>query len=136
MRALRAVLPDDLYAELIGASDAETLFLLAVSSLREGASMAEALEGIVRAVADRVGGQEAQLNMILSDGERIVAARSSTVLLTNSLYLARRPPFAPDGFVLASEAPDPGAVWEAVDGHSWIEILPSGEIRGDLLLTR
>jgi hypothetical protein len=38
--------------------------------------------------------------------------------------------------VLASEAPDPGAVWEAVDGHSWIEILPGGEIRGDMLLVR
>jgi glutamine amidotransferase len=136
MRALRAALPDDLYAELIGASDAETLFLLAVSSLREGASMVEALERVVRAVADRVGRQEAQLNMVLSDGERIVAARSSTVLLTNSLYLARRPPFAPVGSVLASEAPDPGAVWEAVDGHSWIEILPGGEIRGDMLLVR
>ncbi len=133
MRALRAALPDDLYAELRGASDSETLFLLAVAALRDGASPTEALEAVARTVRDRLGREEAQLNMVLSDGERIAAARSSTVLMTNSLYVAKRPPFAPDGVVLASEAPESGAVWEAVDGHSWLEIGPGATTRSELL---
>ena len=73
MRALRAALPDELYAELRGPSDSETLFLLAVAALREGATLAEALERVARAVHERVGKEEAQLNMVLGDGERIVA---------------------------------------------------------------
>ena len=71
--------------------------------------------------------------MLLSDGDRIVAIRSSTVLMTNSLYVAKRAPFAPDGIVLASEAPEGGVVWEAVSGHSWIEIEPDGTTRNELL---
>jgi glutamine amidotransferase len=133
MRALRASLPDDLYAELRGSTDAETLFLLALSELRTGCSMVEALTAVARAVAARVGKVEAQLNMVLCDGERIAAVRSGTVLMTNSLYFAKRAPFAPDGIVLASEAPEIGAVWEAVDGHSSIEVEPDGTVRTDLL---
>jgi glutamine amidotransferase len=110
MRALRSRLPDELYAELRGVSDSETLFLLAVAALRAGASLVEAL-----------------------DGERIAAIRTSTVLLTNSLYVAKRPPFAPVGVVLASEPPETGAVWEPVDGHSWIEIAPDGTVRSEVL---
>ena len=133
MRALRAELPDDLYAELRGPSDAETLFLLAVAELREGRTPAEALERVARTVARRVGTAEAQLNMVLSDGERLAAVRASTVLVTNSLYVARRPPFAPDGVVIASEPPDPGAVWEAVDGHSRLEVDVEGRVTGELV---
>ena len=133
MRELRNGLPDDLYAELQGVSDSETLFLLAIASLREGASLVEALEAVALAVRERVGRVEAQLNMVLADGERIAAVRASTVLETNSLYVAKRPPFAPDGIVLASEPPERSACWEAVDGHSWIEIGPDGSVRSEVL---
>jgi predicted glutamine amidotransferase len=133
MRALRSTLPDGLYAKLRGATDAETLFLLVIAELEKGASMVAALETVARTVKSRVGKAEAQLNMVLSDGRRIAAIRCSTVLLTNSLYVAKRPPFAPDGVVLASEAPESGAVWEAVDGHSSLEIEPDRTVRSDLV---
>jgi glutamine amidotransferase len=133
MRALRHELPDELYAELRGASEAETLFLLVISELERGRSMVEALEDVAREVKSRVGRAEAQLNMVLSDGERLAAVRCGTVLVTNSLYLAKRPPFAPDGVVLASEAPESGAVWEAVDGHSSVDIEPDGTVRSELI---
>jgi len=133
MRALRADLPDDLYGELRGVSDAETLFLLTVAALRDGAPLIEALGATVGTVRDRVGKSEAQLNMVLCDGERLAAVRTGTTLVTNSLYVAKRPPFAPEGIVLASEAPESGAVWEAVDGHSWIEIGPDGSVRSEVL---
>ena len=134
MRELRRSLPDELYAELQGVSDSETLFLIAVAALRGGASLVEALETVVRVVRERVGKAEAQLNMVLSDGERLAAVRASTVLLTNSLYVAKRPPFAPDGIALASEPPETSACWEAVDGHSWIEIAPDGSVRSEVLV--
>ncbi len=95
--------------------------------------MTEALESTARAVYARVGKEECHLNMLLTDGERIAAVRSSTVLMTNSLYFAKRPPFAPDGVVVASEAPEVGAVWEPVDGHSWLEIDPDGSTRSEML---
>jgi hypothetical protein len=133
MRALRRELPDELYAELRGATDAETIFLLVISELTQGRSMVEALEIVARKVKTRVGGAEAQLNMVLADGEGLAALRCGTVLVTNSLYVARRPPFAPDGVVLASEAPESGAVWEPVDGHSSLEIHLDGTVRSDLV---
>jgi len=135
MRALRGQLPEDLYAELAGASDSETLFLLAVSALRAGASPLEALEQTARLVHDRVGRDvEAQLNMVLSDGERVTAIRSGTQLVTNSLYVAERPSFAPNGIVLASEPLDARADWEPVDGHSSIDIGPDGVISTQVLM--
>lgn len=130
MRELRAELPDDLYAELRGSSDVETLFLLAISAVREQMTLTEALARVVKIVHERVGPDtEAQLNMVLGDGERIAAVRSGTVQVTNSLYFAKRPPFAPAGVVLASEPLDSDAVWEAVDGHSSIELGPDAEVR-------
>jgi predicted glutamine amidotransferase len=134
MRALRSELPDDLYSELKGSSDSETLFLLAVAMLREGSSLVEALEATARTIHSRVGKDEAQFNMLLSDGDRIAAVRSGTGLLTNSLYVAERPPFAPNGVVLASEAPESGAVWSPVDGHSWIEVDRELTVNWDPLL--
>jgi gamma-glutamyl hercynylcysteine S-oxide hydrolase len=133
MRALRAALPDDLYGRLQGVSDSETLFLLAVAALRDGASLTEALLAAARAVHERVGKEEAQLNMVLCDGERVAAVRCSTVLLTNSLYVGRRGPFAPEGVVLASEPPDPGPAWDPVDGHSSIEITLDGTVLSEPL---
>lgn len=128
MRALRQGLPDDIYAALSGSSDSETLFLLALAALREGASLVEALSSVVRKVAERVGREEAQLNMVLADGEAVAAVRSSTVLVSNSLYLARGPAVAPDGIVLASEAIDGDGAWTVVDGHSWVHFDAEGEV--------
>ena len=115
-----------------GRLQGKDLLLLAVAAVRGGATLPEALQRAAKAVYDRIGREtEAQMNMVLCDGNRIAAVRSGTVLETNSLYVAKRPPFAPNGIVLASERLDPGAVWEAVDGHSWIEIGPDLEVRGE-----
>ena len=132
MRDLREQLPDDLYSELGGPSDSETLFLLAMAAVRDGATLPEALARVAKGVHDRIGrNTEAQLNMVLSDGKRIAAVRTGTAVVTNSLYFAKRPPFAPEGVVLASEPLDDSAAWEPVDGHSWIEIGPDFAVHGE-----
>lgn len=133
MRALRAGLPDSLYAELRGSSDSETLFLVALAVMGAGGTMTEALLETARTVHERVGDAEAQLNMVMTDGHRISAIRHSTVLQTNSLYVAEHPPFAPGGVVLVSEAPEVGPVWRPVASHSWIEIDGDGTVRSEML---
>lgn len=129
MRGLRELLPDDLYAELRGSTDSETLFLLTLQDLRSGQSPVEALTSTARRVYDRVGPIEAQLNMVLSDGEQVTAIRSSSVDATNSLYLAARPSFARGGVVLASEPTHPSEEgWTAVAPHSSVEIGAEGHV--------
>lgn len=117
MRALRTELPDDLYAALRGASDAETLFLLAVARVREGRALDEALEDVARRVHERVAPAEAQLNMVLADGLAVGILRSATILETNSLYVSRSVSFAEDGTVLSSEPLEEAAAWTPLDGH-------------------
>lgn len=123
MRTLRRRLPDDLYGHLRGSSDSETLFLLAVSAVEGGASLPEALE----CVRDEVVGvldadQEAQLTMVLADGEDLAALRTSSVDVTNSLYVASGHPLAPRGTLLASEPLDGDASWRPVDAHQGVEL--------------
>jgi glutamine amidotransferase len=128
MRPLREGLSDELYAALRTASEAETLFLLAVQAAEEdGTSLSAALERVAVRVAQRVGrSEEAQLNMVLTDGERVGILRTSTVLLTNSLYMAQRQDVGPGGIVVASERLDPASAWEPVDGHHRMELGPEG----------
>ncbi len=133
MRALRAELPDDLYAALRGSSDSETLFLMALSFVEAGAGLSEALEEVARAVALRVGKTEAQFNMVLCDGESLGVLRSSTVLLTNSLYTSSSVPFADGGIVLATEPLDRSAAWMPVDGHHRLEIGLEGLSEAELV---
>lgn len=136
MRALRASLPDELYAELGGASDSETLFLLAVAALRRGASMEDALEEVARAVVERLGDEPCQLNMLLSDGTRLAVTRTGTVVETNSLYVAGRPPLAPEGVVVASEPPEAGAEWSVVDGHHRVVVHEDARVETEALVLR
>jgi len=128
MRAMRSELPDDLYAALRGTSDSETLFLLAIAAIQRGATLLEALETVARTVRRRVGTEEAQLNMIVTDGEAVVAVRTSTVDRTNSLYVGDHPPFATGGVVVVSERPEDTDSWTPVAGHSSITISGEGAI--------
>jgi glutamine amidotransferase len=128
MRALRAALPDHLYAELQGTSDAETLFLLAVAALENGAGPVEALCAAAGAVSARVGKEEAQLAMLLADGRSISTVLTSTVGRANSLYVGRRCAQGPSGTVLASEALDDAARWEPVPAHSAVTLAVDQEV--------
>ena len=101
--------------------------------VREGAGLSEALEEVARKVERRVGKTEAQMNMVLADGDQIGVLRSSTVLLTNSLYTSSSVPFAEDGVVLATERLTESAAWEPVDGHHRVEIGPSGLSEAELV---
>lgn len=127
MRALRGALPDHLYAELRGASDSETLFLLVIAALENGATPVEALCASAGAVSARVGWEEAQLGMLLADGESVTVVLTSTVARTNSLYVGRGARPASAGVLLASEPLDPDSTWERVPAHSAV-VVDGGEV--------
>ena len=124
MRTLRSHLPDDLYGELRGSSDSETLFLLAVAGLRDGDSLLAALRGVDALVGDAVGSTApaTQLTMMLADGERLAVLSTSNGGTTNSLYIANGHPLAPGGILLASERLDDHISWAPVTKHEGIEL--------------
>jgi len=124
MRSLRALLPDHLYGSLVGVSDTETLFLLAVDRLEGGASLSEALITVARIALDEVGedGEECQLTMLLSDGEGLGVLRTSNRDRVNSLYRMDRGALAPGGTLLASERLDADERWVPVPEREVLEI--------------
>ena len=122
MRELRSSLPDDLYGELEGSSDSETLFLLAVAAVRRGASMLEALREVRTLVLEALDCErhEAQLTMVLADCERVALLNTASGDATNSLYTAAAHPLTPEGTLVASEQLDDHPSWESVRSHDGV----------------
>lgn len=129
MRALREALSDELYAELAGSSDAETLFFLVLAALEAGAAPEAALERVVATVLGRVaeeGGEECQLTLLLADGKRVVVALASNVERTNSLNVLEEGALAPRGVLVASEPLDEEPGWRPVPPHHVLTVDSSG----------
>ena len=125
MRQLRSQLPDDLYGHLAGSSDTETLFLLAVDAVQNGASRVDALGRVRDIVLEAVQAENhtAQLTMVLADGDGIGVLHTASETTLNSLYLSRGHPMAPGGALLASERLDDHPSWEPVAPHDGIELV-------------
>ena len=120
MRALRDSLGDEAYAGLLGVTDSETVFAVALDRLAEGAELGEALEETVRRVSAVCAGlgRRATLNLALTDGRGMAFVRHSTGGPGNSLYLLKGGDRFPGGVVVASERLDADAGWRPVpDRH-------------------
>ena len=120
MRDLRDALSDESYAGLLGVTDSETIFAVALDRLREGAGLGDALEESVRRVArvcEKLG-TRATLNLALTDGEALAFTRYSTGGPGNSLYVIEDGEAFPGAAVVASERLDADEGWRPVaDGH-------------------
>ena len=125
MRELRSTLPDELYAQIRGTSDTETLFLLAIAEVWKGASLGMALARVGEHACSL--GPRSKLNMILTDGKNLAVSRTSNVDETNSLYVSHRGSLAPGGTLIASERLYDAADWEAVPPHCVVEVSGAGE---------
>ena len=125
MRALRSHLPDGLYGHLAGSSDTETLFLLAVAAVESGASRLDALHRVRDLVLEAVQAQdhEAQLTMVLADGDGVGVLNTGSEETANSLYVAHDHPLAPRGTLLASERLDDDSSWESIPSHGEVELI-------------
>ena len=122
-RALLDQLPDDLHAAMGAVSDALALFMTALRHLRddaEGDLAAAAAAAVLEVQAlCAAAGEQTTLNLLLSDGERIVATRASHGAPPNTLYTLRGGARWPGATLLASEPLDDDEGWEPVpDGHA------------------
>ena len=113
-RQLVASLPDDQWADLGVLNDSKTLFL-AVAAAYDG-DLAGAVRAALAATARILDEHNAaaSLNLVVADGESVVAARHSVRTPVNSLYTASRR----DSHLVASEPLDDDPEWKPVpEGH-------------------
>ena len=124
MRRLRDSLGEGSYAGLLGVTDSETIFALALDRLGEGAGPGEALEETVRHVSGVCAGlgRRATLNLALTDGRGMAFVRHSTEGPGNSLYLLEGGERLPGGVVVASERLDGDAGWREVPDRSLLTV--------------
>lgn len=117
-RTLLDRLPDELHAAVDTVSDSVTVFATLVKHLRDGAGgdLATALRLTVAEVSQVVtdAGEAATLNLLVSDGDRVLAVRTSAGYARNSLYAVRDAGAWTGGAVVASEPLDPALDWTPV----------------------
>ena len=112
-RELRRGLSERRATGILGASDSELLFGLVLDRLDAGAQPGQALADVVKSVESVT---TARLNLLLTDGKRIVATawRNSLFVLDNRLV---------DGTtIVASEPHDSDTAWQAVHDGSLVEV--------------
>lgn len=119
MRPLREMLDDLSYARVVGGTDSEHLFALLTQEAGDAPDaerLAQALQRVVE-TCDRLArdhGGKAILNIVVTNGEAIVACRHSSSGPTASFYSAVNPEGYEGGTVLASEPLTDAAAWRAV----------------------
>lgn len=127
MRALRRDLTDRWYGELVGSSDAETLFLLIRQMLEEDVPAEQALLAIRERVAERVGEDEtAPMTLVLVGPPGVVLLHSTVNGPCNSLYMLENGGLAPRGVLVASEPLDGDEGWAPVPPESLVRISSAG----------
>jgi glutamine amidotransferase len=94
-------------------TDSIVLFLLAVTALRGGATLAEAVVAAADSAADccRAAGGAASLNLVLAAADEVVALRAAHGVEANSLYTLDGGSRWPDGRLVASEPLDDDGAW-------------------------
>lgn len=109
---LRRTLSEPRDSEVLGTTDSEVLFALALDRLDAGASLADALIDVARTV---LAISNARLNLVLTDGERLVALCFGHSLFVNA---------GSEGKLLASEPFDDRDGWQQLAHSSLVDISP------------
>lgn len=137
-RALAARLPDAQYAALDAVSDSQLLFLRTASLLEGGAEPlagATPLAAAVRAAVleaaalSREHAAGSTLNLVVSDGESVVAARLAEGCAANTLYTLEGGRRWPEASLLASEPLDEDPAWQPVPEGTLVELTADGVAR-------
>jgi gamma-glutamyl hercynylcysteine S-oxide hydrolase len=115
---LRHAISDDRAVGMEGVTDSEVLFGLTLDRLDDDRTPAEALAEVIAAVVAVTPGR---LNLLLSDGESIVATTCGA-----SLFTLQGGPLARDGVLVASEPLDDDPDWERVPDLHLLEASPKG----------
>ena len=108
-------------------SDSAVLFSIAVTALRRGATLVDAVVETAGAAADRceaVGGA-ASLNLVLAAPDEVVALRAARRVEANSLYTLDDDAGWPGGRLVASEPLDDGK-WQPVPENHLVRMTAGG----------
>ncbi|MFT5223550.1 MAG: glutamine amidotransferase [Glaciecola sp.] len=120
-RTLLERLSQEAFGEFDAVSDSQVILLLLRTHMATGldleASVRAALDDVVAVVTE--AGTGATLNLLVSDGQSLIATRSSLGLEQNSLYLSRD---TDDSTVIASEPLDSVRHWQKVEAQSIITV--------------
>ncbi len=125
-RSIRDSLPDHIYQTIHGLTDSEHIFAMVVHSLEIGApSLTEALHRVILDLASHGAhrGVRVAANIVLSDGEQLVACRYDNTGKSPSLYWLQDHPDFPDSALLASEPLFEGA-WVSCPENVLITVTP------------
>ena len=107
--SLRRLLSAQRESEILSASDSEVLFALVLDRLDAGADPATAVSDVVALVDSHEGGR---MNLVLTDGHRVVATRSGDALYVRA---------DDDAVLLASEPFDDHPAWRPVPERHLID---------------
>lgn len=106
-RPLRDRLCDSAYQAIVGNTDSEHIFALLLHELEcaPGLSLTEALERTIQTLCNLAEPQNVEFsaNLILTDGQQLVAARFANRDPVPTLYWLRDDPLFPAGVLIASE---------------------------------
>ena len=114
--ALTARLASQVAADIRGNTDSEYLFALLRQILQDtpNIDMPNALSALFTTLGELIGGEEALLNFVLTDGTTVYANRHGINHEAPSLYYTDSDPMFPGGLLVASEAFSPDAGWQPV----------------------
>lgn len=128
-------LPPDRVSTMAGFSDSTVIFLTVLAHRAAGAPLPVAVTAALRdvAAACRRAGEDATLNVLVTDGAETVATRASLGQPGNSLHLGTGLPRWPGAVLLASEPLDDGP-WTPVAEESFVHVTGTDVRRCDLTL--
>ncbi len=124
-RPIRDRLSDPFYTAIEGTTDSEHIFALFCQQLQEaGGSLPQALRQTLQLLAGwtQAYNVTAALNLLVSDGHSLVAARFATACSVPSLYWLRDDPSFAGGVVVASEPMFTSDQWRCCPENSLVVI--------------
>lgn len=109
-RPIRDRLSDTAYRAISGVTDSEHIFALLIDELETASSLSEALQQTLKILTELADKQNTPFsaNLIVSDGQRLVASRYANHSKVPTLYWLRNDSSLPQSALIASEPLFPG----------------------------
>ncbi len=131
-RLIRSQLSDEIYQWVNGTTDSEHIFALMLNELQSnpGKSLEQAMHLTLLKLKDLVEHHETYTlaNLVVSDGNRLVASRFSTKTPSASLYWLQNDPTFPNSVIIASEPLFKGN-WNSFPENSILSVGEDCDIR-------
>ena len=131
-RAIRSQLSDEIYQWVNGTTDSEHIFALMLNELQSnpGKSLEQAMHVTLLKLKELVEHHDTHTlaNLVVSDGNRLVASRFSTKPPSASLYWLQNDPTFPNSVIIASEPLFKGN-WNSFPENSILSVGEDCDIR-------